>query len=211
MRPAQHLAPGRILEKVRGLRWAARNLATDLRFGGSLAGTEPPSTPGTAPVTNSQYSVLPHIFAGQIRSSDVLVDVGCGKGRVINWWLSRGLRNPIFGIEHNREVAEATAARLRRHPNVTVVNADATRWMPAEATLGYMYSPFGPEIMGRFKEHVVRRYAGRGFRLLYWNPEFVEVFVGDPRFETEVLELPPGTDSRLQGTHRRYAVIALLA
>jgi hypothetical protein len=181
MLPARHLAPGRIVEKARGLRWAARNLATDLRFGGSLAGTEPPASPGTAPVTNSQYSVLPHIFAGQIRSSDVLVDVGCGKGRVINWWLSRGLRNPIFGIEHHREVAGATAARLRRHRNVTVVNEDATR------------------------------YAGRGFRLLYWNPQFVEVFVGDPRFATEVLELPAETDARLQGTHRRYATIALLA
>jgi len=211
MRPPQQLAPGPIVEKVRGLRWAARNLAMDLRYGGSLAGTEPASSAGTAAVTNSQYSVLPHIFAGRIGSSDVLVDVGCGKGRVINWWLSRGLHNRIVGIEHNPEVAKATAARLRRHPNVTVVNEDATRWMPADATLGYMYSPFDAAVMGRFKEHVARRFAGRGFRLLYWNPQFVAVFVGDPRFETQVVELPPGTDSRLQGTHRRYASIALLA
>ena len=94
---------------------------------------------------------------------------------------------------------------------MTVVNEDCDVVTPAHATLGYMYSPFDTAVMGRFKEHVARRFAGRGFRLLDWNPQFVAVFVGDPRFETQMFELPPGTDSRLQGTHRRYASIALLA
>ena len=204
-------APAQIADKVRGLKWAARNLAMDLRFGGSLAGTLPARTEGTADVVNSQYSVLPYVFADRIGAHDVLVDVGCGKGRVINWWLSQGLRNRMIGIEHNREVAAATAKRLRRYGNVTIVNEDATSWMPDDATVAYMYSPFGVEIMGRFKERVAEEYAGRGVTLLYWNPQFVEVFLADSRFDTEVHELPSGLDPRLQGMHRRFAVVRLSA
>ena len=43
--------------------------------------------------------MLPKLFNERngtaIKSSDVLVDVGCGRGRVINWWLSLGLGNKI--------------------------------------------------------------------------------------------------------------------
>jgi hypothetical protein len=163
-------AAAQIADRVRGLKWAARNLAMDLRFGGSLAGTLPARAPGTADVVNSQYSVLPYVFADRVRSRDVLVDVGCGKARVINWWLSEGLRNRMIGIEHNSEVASATARRLRRFGNVTIVNEDATSWMPDDATIGYMYSPFGLEIMGRFKQRIAERDTGRRFELLYWNP-----------------------------------------
>jgi hypothetical protein len=204
-------AAAQIADRVRGLKWAARNLAMDLRFGGSLAGTLPARAPGTADVVNSQYSVLPYVFADRVRSRDVLVDVGCGKGRVINWWLSQGLRNRMIGIEHNSEVASATARRLRRFGNVTIVNEDATSWMPDDATIGYMYSPFGLEIMGRFKQRIAERDTGRRFELLYWNPQFVEVFLGDPRFDTEVLDLPSELDPRLRGMHRRFAVVRLSA
>jgi SAM-dependent methyltransferase len=209
MRPSQHLAPGQIVEKVRGLRWAARNLAMDLRYGGSLAGTEPASSAGTAPVTNSQYSVLPHIFAGRIGPHDVLVDVGCGKGRVINWWLSQGLRNRMVGIELDPEVASAAASRLRRFANVSIVNEDATVWLPDDATLAYMYSPFNAATMARFKEHVAERFAGKDITLLYWNPQFVDAFFDDPRFSTHMVDLRSVLDPRIQGTHRRFAVVRL--
>lgn len=202
-------APGQLAAKLRALTWVARNMALDLRYGASLAGTIPSRSPDVAPVTNSQYSVLPHIFAGHIGHDDVLVDVGCGKGRVINWWLSQGLRNRIVGIELEAEVASSTARRLRRFPNVTIVNEDATTWMPHDATLVYMYSPFGAEIMARFKERLADQFAGKGIKLLYWNPQFVDVFLADPRFSTYSVELRAVLDPRIEGTHRRFAVVRL--
>jgi hypothetical protein len=202
-------APGQIASRVRGLKWAARNMAMDLRYGGSLAGTIESRFPGAADVTNSQYSVLPHIFAGQIGRHDVLVDVGCGKGRVINWWLSQGLRNRMVGIELDADVASAAARRLRRFPNVSIVNADATTWMPDDATLVYMYSPFDAAVMARFKEHLAERFAAKGLTLLYWNPQFVEVFLADRRFDVGMVELRSVLDPRIDGTHRRFAVVRL--
>jgi hypothetical protein len=202
-------APGQLSAKLQALTWAARNMALDLRYGASLAGTIPSRTRDAAPVTNSQYSVLPHIFAGRIAHDDVLVDVGCGKGRVINWWLSQGLRNRMVGIELETEVASSTAKRLRRFPNVSIINEDATTWMPGDATLAYMYSPFGAETMARFKEHIADQFVRNGITLLYWNPQFVDVFFDDPRFSTHTIDLRSVLDPRIEGTHRRFAVVRL--
>jgi Methyltransferase domain len=202
-------APGQIAGKLRALPWVARNLALDLRYGGSLAGTIDSRVRGASAVTNSQYSVLPHIFADRIGPQDVLVDVGCGKGRVINWWLSQGLRNRIIGIELDAEVASAAARRLRRFANVSIVNEDATAWLPDDATLAYLYSPFGAKVMGRFKDHVAERFARSGITLLYWNPQFVDVFFADRRFTTHLVDLRSVLDPRIRGTHRRFAVVRL--
>jgi hypothetical protein len=153
--------------------------------------------------------VLPHIFADRIHDDDVLVDVGCGKGRVINWWLSLGLRNRIVGIELDPEVASATEKRLRKFDNVEIVNADATMAVPDEATLLYMYSPFDQGSMHRFKADLERRFRRRGITALYWNPEYVEVFRDDPQWATHMIGLHDVPDPRIGGTHARYAVLQL--
>jgi hypothetical protein len=202
---------GHMSAKLRGLRWVARNFALDLRYGSSLAGTIDSRfrDRGAADVVNSQYSVLPHIFAGRIGPSDVRVDVGCGKGRVINWWLSQRLRNRMVGIELDPDVASATETRLRRFSNVTIVNEDATAWMPDDASLVYMYSPFNAGVMRRFKQRLVEQFGQQGITLLYWNPQFVEVFFDDPHFSTHMVDLVAVLDPRIEGTHRRFAVVQL--
>lgn len=202
---------GNIAARFREITWVARNFAVDLRYGGSLAGSirSRYRHRGASDVVNSQYSVLPHIFDGRIGPADVLVDVGCGKGRVINWWLSLGLRNRMVGIELDPDVASATNERLRRFGNVAIVNEDATTWMPDDATVAYMYSPFNAAVMRRFKAHLEERFAERGITVLYWNPEFVDVFQDDPRWSTYLVELVEVLDRRISGSHRRYAVLAL--
>jgi SAM-dependent methyltransferase len=198
-----------IRRRLRALGWITRNLVIDLRYGGSLAGAMSSRHPGAAAVSNSPYSVLPHIFAGRIGPNDVLVDVGCGKGRVINWWLSQGLRNRMVGIELEPEVAAATARRLRRFPNVTIVNADATTAVPDDATLLYLYSPFDRPTMQRLKSDIEQRFASRGITALYWNPYVADVFEDDPRWTVQIIELGDVGDPRIGGTHGRYAVVQL--
>jgi hypothetical protein len=191
----------------------ARTVALDLRYGGVLSGTirRREGDVGAADVVNSAYAVLPHIFAGRIGPTDVLVDVGCGKGRVINWWLSQGLRNRMVGIELNPEVASRTARRLRRFKNVTVINADATTAVPADATLLYLYSPFDRATMERLRSNLEQRFRSRGLTVLYWNPQFVDVFRDHPRWSTRLFDLGDVGDPRIRGTHGRYAVVRLLA
>jgi SAM-dependent methyltransferase len=191
--------------------WIVRSFLTDLRYGGILTGSVNTQHRhlGAYNVVNSAYSVLPHIFAGRIGPRDVLVDVGCGKGRVINWWLSQGLRNRIVGIEINPAVAAATAKRLRRYPNVTIVAGDATTAIPPDATLLYMYSPFDRPAMERFKAMLVARFARGGITLLYWNADHVDVFRDDPDWNVEIIPLDEIEDPRIGGAHAQYAAVSL--
>jgi SAM-dependent methyltransferase len=200
-----------IATRLKTAAWIARSLATDLRYGGILAGNVRSRyrQAGAYNVANTPYSVLPQIFAGRIGPDDVLVDVGCGKGRVINWWLSRGLRNRMYGIEIDPEVASATRRRLRRFSNVTIINRDATTSVPDDATLLYMYNPFDQATCERFKANITERFGHRGITVLYWNLEWLAVFESDARWTTEVTELTRVSDPRIAGAHRHYAVLRL--
>lgn len=202
---------GHIATRVRSAGWIARSIATDLRYGGILSGNigSRYQRAGAYNIVNSPYSLLPHIFGGRISPHDVLVDVGCGKGRVINWWLAQGLRNRIFGLEIDPDVASATARRLSGFANVTIINDDATVAVPKDATLLYMYNPFDRAATERFKDNVTRRFRRRGITVLYWNPHWLEVFEDDPRWTTQLIEMTELSDPRITGTDRRYAVVTL--
>jgi SAM-dependent methyltransferase len=204
-------ASGPIATHLRTAAWIARSVATDLRYGAILSGNVRSRRSGSYDVANTPYSVLPHVFAGRIAAQDVLVDVGCGKGRVINWWLSRGLRNRMIGIELEPDVAAATARRLSRFANVTIINADATTAVPGDATLVYLYNPFDRAAIERFKANLAGRFGGCGITALYWNPHWLAVFEDDPRWSTELIELTAVSDPRIAGAHRQYAVVALRA
>ena len=74
----------------------------DLRYGGYFGGKIKSRYAhlGAHDTASGHYSVLSCIFRKyKIKDSDVLVDVGCGKGRVINWWLKQGHQNRIIGMD----------------------------------------------------------------------------------------------------------------
>ncbi len=172
-----------------------RNAVVDLRYGGLLTS-----------VINSDYRGLDHIFAGRIRNDDVLVDVGCGRGRVINWWLHNGFRgNPIYGLELDPAVAEKVRRRLSGYPNVTVIAGDAVESLPADATLLYLFNPFEEEDVRRFVERVIELYSARGVTVLYYNCKHVHCFEERREFTVDVLR--PGGDS--SAPFDRLAVIEL--
>ena len=69
----------------------------------------PPRIRGTS---SAHYGYLGKLFSNEnvpIRPDDVLVDVGSGKGRVLNFWLQKGLRNRIVGIEIDERWAAIAA------------------------------------------------------------------------------------------------------
>ena len=132
---------------------AARNAVRDLRYGALLGGTIRSRYEhlGAFHVTNTPYDDLPVLFArAGVTPDDVFVDVGCGKGRVINWLLDHHPENRIFGIELDPEVCAATAKRLRRFENVQIVCGEATGLLPEAGTLFYLFNPFDDQVLRRF-------------------------------------------------------------
>jgi hypothetical protein len=169
-----------------------RNLILDLRYRAFLGGTvkSPYAKLGIADTANTDYGALPLVFGGIIQGSDVLVDIGCGKGRVINWWLSQGLRNRIVGIELDETVALKTQRRLRRFHNVQIVAGDALAFLPTDGTLFYLFNPFSEPWVKALKDRLAGLFALQKARMvLYYNCLHVNVFRSDLNWSVDEIEL----------------------
>jgi SAM-dependent methyltransferase len=181
-----------------------RSALRDLRYGRPLGGTTRTKYAhlGAFHSTNSPYDELDLLFADvEIAPSDVIVDVGCGKGRSLNWLLDRYPENRIYGIELDPEICARTARRLRRRSKVTIVCGDASELLPPEGTLFYLFNPFDGAVMARFAAALLERRSGKGATIVYYNAKYLEPFRADARFSVRELDGP--------GLSHRSAVVTL--
>lgn len=185
------------------------NVAYDLRFGEILRGDIQTrfADRDAERSANVSYYALSLIFKGEtIAPDDVLVDVGCGKGRVLNWWLSQRLPNQIVGLELDPEIAAHTRHRLRKYHNVRIIAGDAVEHLPADGSLFFLFNPFHEGVVNRFKEKVLQLPRRDRIRIHYNNCVHVDVFENDPRFSVEHRNLIPDGCS----AHRREVLERLL-
>jgi hypothetical protein len=92
---------------------AAATSYFDMRYGGKLCRTRDDSSVGDGyfVIDHTPYAALRAMFDRVRIERETPVDVGCGEGRVINFWLSRYPSNPIVGIEANQVAARSAARR----------------------------------------------------------------------------------------------------
>jgi hypothetical protein len=169
-----------------------RNAVIDLRYGRLLGGKIETRYKhlGAVATENSDYAALAHIFRDRIKATDVLVDVGCGKGCVINWWLGQGLGNRIIGLELDEEIANQTRQRLCRHENVAIIAGNALDNIPQEGTLFYLYNPFAEHVMEAFRDRLMCLFDQHGdITILYYHCKHVTVFQRDPAWVVEVTDV----------------------
>lgn len=189
----------------------ARNAVIDSQYGELLGVNIKPTKmyPGVINLANSDYQTLDYIFANRIKPDDVLVDIGCGKGRVLNWWLRQKLDNRIIGVELDWKIAAATQKRLQHYPNVTILAGDAVKLIPPEGTLFYLFNPFGEETMLKFRDKMAALFAGRKpVTILYYNCKHVDLFKLDPRWVVEEEE-EAGDPASENGLLQPLAVMTL--
>ena len=136
------------------------------------------------------YSHLEFIFFKfyNIKADDIIVDVGCGKGRVFNYLIYKGIKNKMIGYEINVPLAELTKKRLLRYKNVTIVSGNILESFPYGANLFYLFNPFKKEMMNKFKESIAEIKNNKPV-LLYFNPTCLEVF-NDSRFTFKLIDIP---------------------
>ncbi len=162
----------------------------DLRYGRPLGGTVRTRYAhlGAFHSTNTPYDQIARLFAGlEPGPEDVIVDVGCGKGRSLNWLLGRYPGNAIVGIELDPELCAATAKRLRRRRNVTVLCGDAVELLPVEGTIFYLFNPFDGAVMERFATALLALPAAT---IVYYNAKHLEPFRAEARFTVHELDDP---------------------
>ena len=172
------------LRRPGGWRRLLENVRLDLRYGGRVLGgaiANPGNAQGFFHTANTDYRVLSRYFAAlELREDDVIVDVGCGKGRLFNFLLSLGVRNRAIGIEINPAVARFTRRRLRRYPQFEIVEANVLELPAIPGTVLFLFNPFSREIMARFLARLETRSTGGESRgrpvVLYRNAEDLDLF-----------------------------------
>ncbi len=177
---------------VSGGKRLLRNVFLDFRYGAFLGGARKTRYAhlGIADTASTDYAAFPFIFGDAIQNFDVLVDIGCGKGRVINWWLNRGLRNEMIGIELDETIAKKTRRRLQRYKNVKIICGDALDHLPENGTLFYLYNPFNKPWVAALKARLEVLFTHRAARMIfYYNCVHVDVFKNDPNWIVEETEL----------------------
>ncbi|HYO51739.1 class I SAM-dependent methyltransferase [Archangium sp.] len=182
------------------LRWILRqafygpwDALHDWRLTGTwLGSTAAPVTTGSFYTESTSYIVLSYLFRRfPIAADDVLVDVGCGRGRVLRWWLSRGLRNRMFGLEINSSIAAEAQQLVSSFPNAKVITGDALEHLPEDGTIFYLFNPFHEQGVVALKEKLAHRAnPHRPVRIIYHTACFAHVFQNDPRWDVRIERLP---------------------
>ena len=196
--------PGRLPHKVCNAIHRRQNRRLDFRYTGESLGPErlPSSHPdkGAYGHVPTDAAVLSYIFRqSPIAGDDVLVDVGCGKGRVIAWWLSQGCRNRIIGIEIDGELAAFARKAFARNDNVDIILGDVNGNLPEAGTLFFMFNPFNRTVMVAFREKLwelaLRRSNNSGIghiglKLIYYYPVNLDIFTEDPNWRVTMIKQP---------------------
>lgn len=108
---------------------------------------------------NSDYCALEKIFSViNIKEDDVIVDVGCGKGRLFNWLLTKKIKNKLIGIDVDPSTAEFTKQRLGKYPQIEIFITDVEKGeIPIAGTIFYLFNPFDDKIVKKFSDLLAER------------------------------------------------------
>jgi hypothetical protein len=170
-----------------------RNLFIDFSTQGAfLAGEVPSIDCGemVLPTVHSGYKQLEIIFFDffTISENDVIVDVGCGKGRVFNYLLYKGLKNKMIGYEINELLAKKTKKNLSTYENIEIRGENILTDFPEQGNIFYLFNPFKERMTMEFRDEILKR-KDRNPVILYYNPEQIHLFDNE-NFECVVRDIP---------------------
>ena len=149
------------------------------------------------------YDTYLRIFnALKLTASDVVVDLGCGKGRIVCtaacYPIAAALGVEIDPALYREAQVNIEQMRWARAPR-RVECISATEFDYDEVTVAILFHPFGKEtwrkVLDRIEASLVRN--PRSFRIVYINPEYLDVLVERPWLKFEK-QWTPGPWSRLK-------------
>lgn len=101
--------------------------------------------------TPTPYFILEELFSNFSFSQDShLLDVGCGTGRVLAYFVEAGFPGRATGIELDAVLAEETSLWARRFAPLRVVGGNVLEHSLARYTHLYLFNPFDTNILMAF-------------------------------------------------------------
>ena len=114
------------------------------------------------------YAVLERLARqGEITRADVLVDYGCGKGRV-GFFMNHACGCRIIGVEYNPALHAAAVENLRGYAGRDGVEFEcvsAEDYAPDEASCFYFFNPFSARILRGVLGRIMESWYARPRRL----------------------------------------------
>ena len=176
-----------------------KNAFLDLKFGGKYLGISLQNfneEKGYINTGSSEYTCLDILFSKvDITEHDIIIDLGCGKGRVINWFLNKNIKNKILGIEVHPEIAYFTSNRLKKYKQVEIltgcVGEDVS--LIEQGTIFYLFHPFRERLMKNFSDQLLTLINSKVYRdkprplIVYHNSCYLHVFENDPQWKIQKL------------------------
>ena len=160
------------------------------------------------PYEPTPYCVLERLVSSDlILEEDVVLDYGCGKGRV-DFFLSHRTKAGTIGIEYDEHIYRGAINNLKNtvsrvKPRFVLENAEHYT-IPPEVNRCYFFNPFSVEILHKVMARIIESYYDdpREILLFFYYPsdEFVAYLmtVDELEFfdEIECDDLVPGSDPR---------------
>ncbi|MDO4533526.1 MAG: methyltransferase domain-containing protein [Coriobacteriia bacterium] len=108
--------------------------------------------------TPTHYFVLDQLFPHfELDERSHVLDVGCGAGRVLAYFLREGLPGRITGVELDPQLAAVARAWTEPHPNVEVLQGSVLDLDFSPYTGFYLFNPFKAGVLRRFVRAVEAR------------------------------------------------------
>ena len=131
------------------------------------------------PYEPTPYSVLERLAnSGLIRKKDIVLDYGCGKGRV-DFFLSYQTRAKTIGIEYDERIFNAVVENQKNAVSGAKTEFVMTRAeeyeVPSEVNVCYFFNPFSIELLRKVMARVLSSY--------YENPREITLFFYYPSEE----------------------------
>ena len=166
------------------------------------------------PYEPTPYCVLERLAeSGLIGGEDVVLDYGCGKGRV-DFFLSHQTKARTVGIEYDERIyADALENQRTARATADFVLANAEHYeVPGDVTCCYFFNPFSMEILHKVMARIVESWydCPREIMLFFYYPadEYIaylmtvdelefydeiecdDLFTGDARERIVIFTLP---------------------
>ena len=131
------------------------------------------------PYEPTSYCVLERLVSSDlITEEDVVLDYGCGKGRV-DFFLSYRTKAQTIGIEYDEHIYQGALENLKNvisrvKPQFVLANAE-TYDVPDEVNRCYFFNPFSVEILHKVMARIIESY--------YENPREMFLFFYYPSDE----------------------------
>ena len=155
------------------------------------------STPFYFPYEPTDYCVLERLAnSGYIKKRHLLLDYGCGKGRV-SFFLAYQTGCKTIGIEYDERLIDRALRNQKR-----ALSANRTRFVhqnaldfqvPVEANRVFFFNPFSKAILEQVIGHILESYdhSPRDIKLFFYYPSpDYEDFLKDHERLEEIDEIP---------------------